>query len=183
MRIISGEFKGKKILQPKDKLTRPLKDMVKESIFNILEHSNLFLFKIKKAKILDLFSGSGSFGLECISRGADHVTFFENYSAALSVLNKNINKLNCSSKIMICEKDIFSIELKNLKKFDLIFIDPPFKNEKISELIFKIKNSNILNKNGLIVLHRQVNNKDKFSDNFHIYKEKIYGKSKIFIGN
>ena len=108
MRIISGEFKGKKILQPKDKLTRPLKDMVKESIFNILEHSNLFLFKIKKAKILDLFSGSGSFGLECISRGADHVTFFENYSAALSVLNKNINKLNCSSKIMICEKQLIS---------------------------------------------------------------------------
>ena len=183
MRIISGEFKGKKILQPKDKLTRPLKDIVKESIFNILEHSNLFLFKIKKAKILDLFSGSGSFGLECISRGADHVTFFENYSIALSVLKKNIDKFNCSSKIKICEQDIFSTNLKNLKKFDLIFIDPPFKSEKISELILKIKNSNILNKSGLIVLHRQDNAKDKLSNNFNIFKEKIYGKSKIFIGN
>ncbi len=183
MRIISGELKGKKILLPKDKITRPLKDMVKESIFNILEHSNLFLFKIKKAKILDLFSGSGSFGLECISRGADHVTFFENYSIALSVLKKNIDKFNCSSKIKICEQDIFSTNLKNLKKFDLIFIDPPFKSEKISELILKIKNSNILNKSGLIVLHRQDNAKDKLSNNFNIFKEKIYGKSKIFIGN
>ena len=183
MRIISGELKGKKILLPNDKMIRPLKDMVKESIFNILEHSNLFLFKIKKAKILDLFSGSGSFGLECISRGADHVTFFENYSVALSVLNKNINKLNCSSKIKICEKDIFSTKLKNLKKFDLIFIDPPFKSEKISELILEIKNANLLNKKGLIVLHRQNNSKDKFSSNFHIAKEKIYGRSKIFIGN
>ena len=183
MRIISGDLKGSKLYLPKNKDTRPLKDLVKESIFNLLIHSKEISLELKESIILDLFSGSGSFGLECISRGADHVTFFENYSAALSVLNKNINKLNCSSKIMICEKDIFSIELKNLKKFDLIFIDPPFKNEKISELILKIKNSNILNKNGLIVLHRQVNNKDKFSDNFHIYKEKIYGKSKIFIGN
>ena len=97
MRIISGELKGKKILLPKDKITRPLKDMVKESIFNILEHSNLFLFKIKKARVLDLFSGSGSFGLECISRGADHVTFFENYSIALSILKKNVEKQKITS--------------------------------------------------------------------------------------
>ena len=183
MRIISGELKGKKILLPKDKTTRPLKDMVKESIFNILEHSNLFSFKFKKARILDLFSGSGSFGLECISRGAKHVTFFENSSVALLVLNKNIDKLNCYSKIKICKQDIFNTDLKNLKKFDLIFIDPPFKSEKISELILKIKNSNFLNKNGLIVLHRQNNSNDKFSNNFNILKKKIYGKSKIFIGN
>ena len=183
MRIISGEFKGKKILIPKDKFTRPLKDMVKESIFNILEHSNSFFFKIKKANILDLFSGSGSFGLECISRGAGHVTFFENYPVAISILNKNIIKLNCSSKIKIYKKDIFNTNFKILKKFDLIFIDPPFKNKKISELISKIKSTNILNKNGLIVIHRQFNYKDKFPSNFIIVKEKIYGKSKIFIGS
>ena len=183
MRIISGEFKGRKILLPKDKLTRPLKDIVKESIFNMLEHSNLFYFKIRNANVLDLFSGSGSFGLECISRGASHVIFFENYPAAISVLNKNIDKLNCSLKTKIYKKDIFNTNLKIFKKFDLIFIDPPFKNEKISELILKIKNSNILNKKGLIILHRQNNNKDKFSSNFNIIKESIYGKSKIFIGN
>ena len=78
MRIISGKYRGKKIFIPKDSFTRPLRDLVKESIFNILEHSNLFICKMNKAKILDLFSGTGSFGLECISRGAAHVTFFEN---------------------------------------------------------------------------------------------------------
>ena len=182
MRIISGEFKGRKILLPKDKLTRPLKDIVKESIFNMLEHSNLFYFKIRNAKVLDLFSGSGSFGLECISRGASHVTFFENYPAAVSVLKKNIDKLNCSLKTKIYKQDIFNTNLKIFKKFDLIFVDPPFKNEKVSELILKIKNSNIMNKKGLIILHRQNNNKDKFSRNFNIIKESIYGKSKIFIG-
>ena len=85
MRIISGYLKGKKIFLPKDKKTRPLKDIVKESVFNILIHSNKINFQIRNAEILDLFSGSGSFGLECISRGAKNVYFNENYSDAIEV--------------------------------------------------------------------------------------------------
>ena len=77
MRIISGKFKGKKLLLPKDKKTRPLKDLVKVSIFNLLEHSNIIGKKLENSTILDLFSGSGSFGLECISRGSKKVYFFE----------------------------------------------------------------------------------------------------------
>ena len=80
MRIISGSFKGKKILQPKDQNTRPLKDLTKESIFNIIKHSNNFSVKIENSYILDLFSGVGSFGIDCLSRGAKEVTFVENYS-------------------------------------------------------------------------------------------------------
>ena len=90
MRIISGNFKGKKILQPKDKLTRPLKDLAKESIFNILKHSKLLNIELESSNILDLFSGVGSFGLECLSRGAKNVTFLESYVGVLSVLKKNI---------------------------------------------------------------------------------------------
>ena len=78
MRIIGGRFKGKKILQPKNKQTRPLKDLTKESIFNILNHSNKFKISVENSIVLDLFSGVGSFGLECLSRGARHVTFVEN---------------------------------------------------------------------------------------------------------
>ena len=69
MRIISGDLKGKKLLAPLDKSTRPLKDMVRESIFNILDHSNKVSTKIRNSKVLDLFSGTGSFGIECLSRG------------------------------------------------------------------------------------------------------------------
>ena len=88
MRIISGNFKGKKILLPKDKLTRPLKDLTKESIFNILKHSKLLNVELESSNILDLFSGVGSFGLECLSRGAKNVTFLESYADVLSVLKK-----------------------------------------------------------------------------------------------
>ena len=83
MRIISGKFKGKKLFLPSDKNTRPLKDMVKESIFNLLEHSNKFGLSLSNSSVLDLFSGCGSFGIECISRGSKNVYFFENYLKAL----------------------------------------------------------------------------------------------------
>ena len=89
MRIIGGNYRGKKIYLPLDKKTRPLRDIVKESIFNLIEHSNKFNIVIKNSKILDLFAGSGSFGLECISRGAKKVIFLENYTKILSIL-KNI---------------------------------------------------------------------------------------------
>lgn len=88
MRIISGNFKGKKIYEPKNKSTRPLKDLTKESLFNIIQHSNKFSVQIKNSKVLDLFSGVGSFGLECLSRDASHVTFIENYKEVLPVLKK-----------------------------------------------------------------------------------------------
>ena len=88
MRIIAGNFKGKKILEPKDKETRPLKDLTKESIFNIINHSNKFSVNLEDSNVLDLFSGVGSFGLECLSRGASHLTFVENYRGVLPVLKK-----------------------------------------------------------------------------------------------
>ena len=127
MRIISGSFKGKKILLPKDKLTRPLKDLTKESIFNILKHSKLLNVELENSNILDLFSGVGSFGLECLSRGAKNVTFLESYAEVLSVLKRNIDNLNQKSQTKVIEKDIFSentLKLLN-DKFDIIFMDPP----------------------------------------------------------
>ena len=131
MRIISGYLKGKKIDLPKDNLTRPLKDMVKESIFNIIDHSNNFDSEIKGSKILDLFSGSGSFGLECLSRGAEKVFFNENYDKALEILEKNIKILDCEKKSIILKTDCFQLSKNFKEKVDLIFMDPPFKEKKI----------------------------------------------------
>ena len=110
MRIISGYLRGRKIIQPSNKLTRPLKDLTKESIFNILLHSNLITFDLKKSEILDLFSCVGSFGLECISRGAQRVVFCENSTEALIVLKKNIINLNCQQKSQVIEKNVFNIK-------------------------------------------------------------------------
>ena len=88
MRIIGGKNRGKKIIMPLDNKTRPLRDLVKESIFNLIEHSNNFNLEIKNSNILDLFSGTGSFGLECLSRGARSITFIENYKLITKILKK-----------------------------------------------------------------------------------------------
>ena len=93
MRIISGNFKNKKLNFPKSLKTRPLKDNVKENIFNIIEHSNKIDVKIKNSQVLDLYAGVGSFGLECVSRGAKKISFVENDKVALTNLKMNIVSL------------------------------------------------------------------------------------------
>ena len=106
MRIISGFYKGKKILEPKDIKTRPLKDLTKESIFNIIIHTKKFKINFEDAIILDLFSGVGSFGLECLSRGVKKVIFVENYSGVLPILKKNLSNLKSKNNYEILEKNI-----------------------------------------------------------------------------
>ena len=184
MRIISGKAKGKKIISPSDKLTRPLKDLTKESIFNILEHSNLFESRIKDANILDLFSGVGSFGLECLSRGASSVMFVENYHKVLPILKKNIENLEFNADSKISSIDLFDEQPLNFmkKKFDIIFMDPPYKERKLPNLLEKLISLNLLKKEGIFIIHRHKKEKDIFSKNFNILKEKSYGISKIIFG-
>tara|TARA_B100001939_G_scaffold121552_1_gene105342 strand:+ start:171 stop:731 length:561 start_codon:yes stop_codon:yes gene_type:complete len=186
MRVIAGKLKGKKILLPKDNLTRPLRDLVKESIFNLLEHSNKLNISTTNANVLDLFSGSGSFGLEIISRGAEKVTFVENYSPAYEILSKNIINLQCQNKTEIINSNCFDyIDKLNKEemKFDLIFLDPPFKEKKINNLIENIKNKELLNKDGIIILHRHKKDDVMLTSNLNIIEQRSYGISKITFGN
>ena len=185
MRIISGYLKGRKINQPDDINTRPLKDLTKESIFNILQHSNLFSQEFKNSIILDLFSGVGSFGLECLSRGASFVTFIENYNEVLPILKKNISNLNYQNKSLTIEKNVFSaLNFKKFKKkFDIIFIDPPYKEENLLPLLKNIITSNMLNNSGIIVIHRHKKESEKYPSIFKVIEEKKYGISKVIFGN
>jgi|TARA_B100000787_G_scaffold127006_1_gene96110 16S rRNA (guanine966-N2)-methyltransferase len=185
MRIISGIFKGKKILLPKDKLTRPLKDLTKEAIFNIIKHSKLLDINLESSNVLDLFAGVGSFGLECLSRGAANVTFLENYKEVLIILKKNINNLKQEDSSSVIEKDIFvDSTLKKLnKKFNIIFMDPPYKEKKLVDLLSVIIKLKLLKDDGIIVIHRHKKEKDMFPNEFNLIMEKNYGISKIIFGN
>ena len=185
MRIISGKLKGYSLHLPVDKKTRPLKDMARESIFNLLSHSNKISIQLKNSNILDLYAGTGSFGLECLSREANNVFFVENEKSAFEVLKKNINKLKMEKKVRVYLNEVFD-ELTKLKKisskFDLIFCDPPFKNENVSKLIELIFNKNLLSKNGIIIIHRNKITSENFPDYFKILDERKYGTSKIIFG-
>ena len=185
MRIISGKSRGALLYLPKNKTTRPLKDLVRESVFNFLTHSNKIFFEIKQSYVLDLYSGTGSFGLECLSRSSRKVFFVENEKNTIKILEKNIEKLKMKEKTKIFFSDVFDlIKKKNifLSKFDLIFCDPPFEDKKILELIELIFKKNLLNKNGILILHRNKNTKNELPDYFKILDQRLYGKSKITFG-
>ena len=185
MRIIAGRLKGTILHLPKDKSTRPLKDLVRESIFNLLSHSNKISLKLENSNILDLYAGTGSFGLECLSRQADRVCFVEKKKTAIEILEKNIKKLKVRNKIKIFLNDVFKLIEKEKvfeSKFDLIFCDPPFKDPGASDLVELIIKKNLLSKNGIVILHRHKNSKEKFTDNFKIIENRVYGLSKIIFG-
>ena len=185
MRIIAGKLKGTVLYLPPDKNTRPLKDRAKESIFNLLVHSNKISFQFKNSNILDLYAGTGSFGLECLSREANNVYFVEQSKSTINILKKNINKLKVNNKANILHSDVIELIKKKFifkSKFDLIFCDPPFKSMDIELLIDKIFHNNILKKNGTLIIHRNKNTKEILPNFFEIIDERNFGISKIIFG-
>jgi 16S rRNA (guanine966-N2)-methyltransferase len=185
MRIIAGKLKGSILNIPKNINTRPLKDIARESIFNLLTHSNKVFLRLEQSNILDLYAGTGSFGLECLSRQAESVCFVEKRKDAIEILEKNIEKLKLKNKVKIFFDDVFDvIKKKNIfeSKFDLIFCDPPFKDRNTEKLIELVFDKKLLNKNGIIILHRNKVVKEKLPNCIEIIEERTYGISKIIFG-
>ena len=185
MRIIAGKLKGSILHMTNNKSTRPLKDLARESIFNLLTHSNKISLQLKNSSILDLYAGTGSFGLECLSRQAKCVYFIENEKFAFKILEKNIEKLKIRNKTKIFFNNVFSLMKKQnilVSKFDIIFCDPPFKDKNIGKLIELIFKKNLLKENGIIILHRNKTVYEKFPNYFSVLDERIYGISKIVFG-
>lgn len=184
MRIISGKFKGRKINFVKNFNTRPLKDSVRENIFNILNHSTKTKMSIENSSIFDIYSGTGSFGLECISRNAKKVTFVEKNLDAIKILKDNLKKLSVSEKAEIIQDQIENINFSKIKrKYQIFFFDPPFNNNQFIESLISIKNNKIFDKNSIVIIHREKNSKDNYFNCLNIINEKVYGRSKIIFGS
>ena len=184
MRIISGKFKGRPIMYLKSLSTRPLKDSVKENIFNIIAHSKLINVVLNNSKILDLYSGIGSFGLEALSRGAKKITFIEKNREATNILEKNINNLSARDSIELFKSDINNVlENKKIDKFDIIFLDPPFADKSYIETIKLIKNKKIFSKKNLVIIHREKKTEDNLKNVLNVFLTKNYSRSQILFAN
>ena len=183
MRIISGVLKGRSINFIKNSNTRPLKDLVKESIFNILKHSKLTNTPIENSNILDLYSGIGSFGIECISRGAKKVTFIEQDLNASTILTENLIKLSIINRSVIINKKIEIVLNENfVNKFNIFFLDPPFKDLNFLKNIELLKKNRLFESNHIVIIHREKNSKENFDKILKIVETKQYGRSKIVFG-
>jgi 16S rRNA (guanine966-N2)-methyltransferase len=183
MRIIGGSLKGRSIDYLKNNKTRPLKDNVKENIFNILSHSNLINIKIESSNILDLYSGVGSFGIESLSRGAKKVTFVEQDYNAIEILKKNLSNLSIINKTKIHNDKIENILNQDMKeKFQIFFLDPPFSVSQFLQNLVIIKDKRIYNNDHIVIIHREIKSEDELSNILKIIEIKKYGRSKIIFG-
>ena len=174
MRIISGKYKGKKLLGFNIDGTRPTMDRVKESLFGMIQNY------VKNSIVLDLFSGSGSLGLEAISNGAKKAYLVDNSSEAITTIKKNISNMDDDINILKQDYKEALLKFKNENiKFDIIFLDPPYKLNLINDCLKLILEYNLLSIRGIIVCEYD---KENFINNdLNIIKEKKYSDKNIRI--
>jgi 16S rRNA (guanine966-N2)-methyltransferase len=173
MRISAGHFKGKKLFAGSDLSIRPITNRLKEIIFSVL---NDF---IHDKTVLDLFSGSGSLGIEALSRGAGQVTFVEKEDSSIRVLQKNLNTLKFDPDcITINKSDVLDFLNESKNRYNLILSDPPFKYFPLQQMVNQIFIRNILGFSGLLVVHHEIDNPLLTKDvPYSMLKQKKIGRS------
>lgn len=173
MRIISGKYKGKKIIGYDILGTRPTMDRVKESLFAMIQND------VKNSVVLDLFSGSGSLAIEAVSNGAKMAYLVDNNIESIKIINKNISTMDNQFIVLKSDYKEALLKFKNQNiKFDLIFLDPPYKFNLISESLKKILEYNLLKDDGLVICEFE---NEQFDSNLTLIKEKKYGTKNIRI--
>ena len=173
IRITGGEDRSRLLETPNTTLTKPTMDRVREGVFSALGDD------VRGAKVLDLFAGSGSYGFEALSRGAESATFVDSSYDAIKVLRRNAEVLK-RSNISIKISDVLSFLSGNPGNFDIVFADPPYKLEVYEEVVKLLTERNILSENGIIVLEseRDLNIDETLFKKVKKYK---YGLAKIYI--
>ena len=178
MRIISGKARGTKLYTLEGETTRPTLDRVKESLFNIIQE------KIVGSSFLDVFSGSGAIGLEAASRGAKEVILCEKDKNAIKVIKKNIEKTHL--EVTLYETSFENMLEKINEKFDIIYIDPPYKTNLVYETVNKLINLNLLKSDSLIIV--ETDEEERVEQalknlNFNIIDKRKYGRVHLIFLN
>jgi len=173
MRVIAGKFKGRKLASAKDSDIRPATDRVKETVFNTLQNK----FSFEDAAVLDVFAGTGSLGIEAMSRGAAHVDFVDSAEQALHLLRDNIARLQCESLCTVIKADAIGFIETTAKQFDLIFADPPYAFPGTASIPEKIFGRNLLKKKGLLIIEHSKSTDFPESSPYQLEARKEFGQT------
>lgn len=174
MRIIGGEFRGRKLMMPLNKGVRPTQDRVRESLFNVLAPY------IRESLFLDIFSGTGAVALEAVSRGASCAVMIENDPQGCEVIEKNVKALGVSGRVRVIRKD-FLQAIRDLAgkgfRFDIIFMDPPYRTDMAKNGLLAIFNYDIVTSNSLIIIeHYKTDLLPERAGSFELFKIKKFNK-------
>lgn len=167
MRIISGKFRRKSIVPPKNFKARPTTDMAKESLFNILENN----YNLEQLSVLDLFSGTGSITYEFASRQCKRVTAVEMNFKHYTFIKKNIENLKINEQAKIIKTNVFTFLNKTTETYDIIFADPPYNLKDLETITNKIFENKLLNNNGLLVFEHSSDYDFSKHPNFSFHKK------------
>ena len=148
MRIVGGIYRGRKLNEFKGGRVRPTSDMVRESLFNILQ------FKIQNKTFLDMYCGTGAVGIEALSRGASKVIFNDFSRESLALTQSNLQRLGITDGVQLTGKDASAFYLTTTDKFDFIFLDPPYQDGVTDEFLDNL--STILTDDGVIIYENEV---------------------------
>lgn len=170
MRIISGKYKGRKLNSPEDNRVRPTSDKVKESMFDVLQ------FRLQGTRVLDLFAGAGSLGIEAISRGA-YAEFCDCDRDSLALLRSNLQSLGISATVYGCD---YRQALSRVSDpCDIIFLDPPYALDVLDTVCSTVRARNLLVEDGVIVYEYDTAREWDVPDGFYVTKCKQYGKTGV----
>ncbi len=178
MKVISGFLKGRVIKGYNIEGTRPTMDRIKESIFSIIQN------KVKDSIVLDLFAGSGSYGIETISNYAKYVYFNDKNKECVKVIKRNLEEFNVSSKGEVFNLDyqkFLNILKKKSEKFDLIFLDPPYKLHVLNDILKYIVENDLLSYDGLVIVEFQDEELLLNYEWLELIKNKKYGYKNVYI--
>ncbi len=176
MRITSGEHKGRRLRAGRKLRIRPTSDRVKESIFNILRG------EIEGKRVLDIFAGVGSLGIEALSHGAESVTFVDSSSSSLRVLKKNLENLRLQDQSIMLHLDGLKALAKLESGFQVIFADPPYLKGYVQKIVDSIAKSSVLEIGGILVLeHHKKENFESPEDKLLLLKQRKFGDTVISI--
>ncbi len=177
MRIIAGTYRGRILSSPRDLSVRPTTDRARQTIFDILSNR----VALEGLHVLDLFSGTGSLGLEAISRGAASTTFVDRSRDSLDLLRKNIQTLGCDQQCTVYQADVFWY-LKNTRStFDLVFVDPPYKLENIGTLPRAILESGVLKTGSYVVMEHSRESAVDIDETAYAVTRKPFGQTTVLI--
>ena len=174
MRVISGSARGRRLKELPGMDTRPTTDQVKESIFNIIQ------FDVEGRKVLDLFAGTGQMGIEALSRGAAHATFVDLAPAAAKIVRENVELTRFTDVSKVVQSDWRGFLSSCREKFDLIFLDPPYKTDMLENAMQTIAAIDILSEHGIMICESPLDKQlPELAAPYEKGKEYRYGKIKV----
>jgi 16S rRNA (guanine966-N2)-methyltransferase len=175
MRVIAGKYKGRILKTVPDNSVRPATDKVRGAIFNVMQSR----IDWSAAVVLDLFAGSGSVGIEALSRGAKKVVFVENNRAAMKFLTGNLESIGAAGDAQIVQGDVFHFLKSAYRTYDVVFADPPYELETLAALPNTIFHSNVVSADGYLIIEHPTRFAFQSGSDWEPTVEKTYGRTTV----